>query len=166
MKTTLKTITVLTALSSLLFIGCKKVEKGETGAPGKDGNANVKSVTLSATSWGWNSSQYWRYATWNNVTILDADVINGGAVMLYQSVGSNNYVQLPITQNMGAYVEHDWFQYTTNTISVYIENSDLSDPNPPTFSYKLVCIPKAAKIMHPNINLKNYNEVKEAFDLD
>lgn len=160
----IKTLIAIFAMA-LVFTNCKKGDTGPAGQDGTNGNANVTSVTLTTSSWAWNSSQKWRYATWNNVSILNTSVINDGVVMLYQLVGTNSYVQLPITQNQGAYAEHDWFEYSPNTISVYIENSDLSDPNPSPFTYKLVCIPKSAKMANPNVNWKNYTEVKNALNL-
>jgi len=153
-----------------VFVGCQKAQKGEAGTPGidgKNGNANVTSITLNATSWSWDATNYWRSATWSGISQLTANVVNNGAVMLYQNDGSGNFIALPLTGNITATVqEHDFFKYGVNTIQVVIENSDLSDPNPPTsLSYKLVCIPQAIIKSNPNIDIRNYNEVKQVLNL-
>ena len=73
---------------------------------------------------------------------------------------------IPVTANISATVqEHDYFLYSTNTISVFIENSDNSDPNPGAATYKLVCIPPAIIKSNPKLDLKNYNEVKQVLNL-
>ena len=92
--------------------------------------------------------------------------MSGGAVMVYQTDGASYYVPLPITQNIGGGVqEHDWFvYYPSGSLSIFIEYSDNSDPNPPTtFKYKLVCIPPAMK--KPNVNMNSYADVKAAYNL-
>jgi hypothetical protein len=179
MKKTIKTTSVafaaLALTLGLTFTSCKKGDTGpagdkgatgNTGATGATGNANVTSITLNANSWTWDGVEYWRSATWTGVSQLTSAVVNSGAVMLYQNDGNGYFAALPITANISATVqEHDFFIYSTNTISVFIENSDLSDPNPPPFSYKLVCIPPAIIKSNPKLDLKNYNEVKQVLNL-
>ncbi|MCD6019864.1 MAG: hypothetical protein K0S53_2985 [Bacteroidetes bacterium] len=151
---------------AVAFTGCQKPEKGEAGTPGKDGNANVKSITLNVTGWSWDATNYWRYSSWTNVSILSQDVIDGGAVMLYQKLSTGEYIALPITANLSSTVqEHDFFFYGTNTLKIIIEKSDLTDLNPPGYTYKLVCIPKAERVINPDVNMLDYREVKQAYSL-
>lgn len=163
MKTTNKLIMGLLLVSITLLNSCKK---GDDGIDGKDGNANVTSVTLTATSWAWDGVNYWRHADFSGVSILTSDVCSTGAVMVYFTDGSGNYIPLPISLNLTSTVQQHWFfAYLTNKISIFYENSNLSDPNPPPTSFKLVCIPQKSMMANPNLDLKNYNEVKKVFNL-
>lgn len=167
----MKAITKITAallLAAAMFSGCtKKGDTGAAGKDGKDGNANVTSETLTIGSggWSWHANPNFRYASWTPY-ILTSNVITSGAIMVYQTDGTN-YVALPITQNVGSsgIQEHDYFTYDVNGyFNVFIENSDGSDPNPSSsFTYKLVCIPQ--HMIKPNVNMKNYSEVKAAYQL-
>lgn len=171
MKTTLKSIAAIAMLTSLLFIGCKKAEKGEAGTPGKDGkdgNANVTSAILNVSNWTWDNNNKWNYATWSNVSILNSDVVNGGAVMLYEG-SSGNWLAMPYTLGLGSSSNITFnvnFEYAINSVKVYKGFSDGTNYTEPASQFKLVCIPKSAKVMHPNVNLYDYNEVKEAFDIE
>lgn len=154
----------------VLISSCKKPEKGDTGAAGKNGNANVSSTILTVYSWTWDATNYWRYANFSSVPLITYDIANSGMVMLYQKTSSGSYIAVPVTQTTatGSTVEHDWFVYGTGQLSVYIENADLTDPIsqiPQPTNYKLVCIPAQSLIVHPNINFQNYNQVKSAFNL-
>lgn len=155
---------------TLLSIGLASCKKGDTGEPGKDGtngNANVTSATLTAPSWIWSAPDYWRYNTWSGISILTSDVVNTGAVMLYQTNGGT-HLQLPITVGIGSTVEIDRYQYSVGAVSVFIENANLSDPIsqiPVPTTYKLVCIPQRVMLENPNVDYKNYEKVKLAFHL-
>lgn len=167
MKTKNKFVLGLMILSIALLSSCAK--DGDVGPAGKDGNANVTSVTLTASSWNWSTADYWRYNNWTGVSILTSEVCNTGAVMLYQTSGGVN-IQLPITQttSTGSTVEHDWYTYAVGGVSIYVENADFSDPIsqlPIPTTYKLVCIPSKAMLAHPEVDLKNYEQVKAVFNL-
>lgn len=165
MKKTKKLILGLMLISVSLFNSCKK---GDTGAPGKDGtngNANVSSVILNATTWTWSATYLESYDTWTGVSILSSDVASSGAVMLYEGSGTT-WMAVPYSYNLGGGVTfHVYFDYGTGWVTVHQANSDDSNPNPSAASYKLVCIPKRAMQLHPEVNIKNYAEVKEAFNL-
>lgn len=165
MKRTTHFLMLLCALA-LAFTNCKKVEgpKGDTGPAGPagpTGNANVQTYDFTASSWKWDDSEKWRIAEFT-VPALTATVLSKGcAVMLYQKSGTQ-YIALPITQNISSTVqENDWFVYDVNYLAIVIEKTDLSDPNPPSFNYRLVVIPSAAR----GINLQDYAAVKTAFNL-
>ena len=165
MKTRNKLIMGLMLISASLFNSCKK---GDTGAPGKDGvdgNANVSSVLLNATTWTWDASALWRYDSWSSISILTSDVATSGAVMLYEGSGTT-WMAVPYSFNVGSGITiHTFFNYTTGSVAVYQALSNDGDPNPAATTYKLVCIPKKMMVLHPEVNLKNYEQVKAAFDL-
>lgn len=166
MKT--KTIIAICAMA-LVFTNCKKTEKGEPGTSGKDGNANVQSITLtaSASSWAWDNSNKWSTASWSGLSILNSNVVDNGAVMIYQNIGSSTYLALPQAVNLNSTIQnHVFFTYSLNTLIIFNENSDLSTPTPYSATYKLVCIPPAIIKSNPNINLNNYNEVKQKLNLN
>ncbi len=81
---------IAVCVMALALSSCKKEPiKGDKGDTGATGNANVKSITLTSSvgSWAWDGSNYWSSATWTNVSMLSSDVVNNGAVMLYQNIG-------------------------------------------------------------------------------
>lgn len=167
---TIKTALTLIVLTILFTTtSCtKEGEKGEQGEAGQNGNANVQSTTLTATSWSWDASNFWRTVAWNNVSILNGDVINSGSVMLYQNVGGNSYVALPITQGTATTVENDFFVFSLNRIDVFIENTNLSDPInqiPIPTSYRLVTVPSSARLSNLDLDWKDYEKVKKRFNL-
>lgn len=166
MKTKNLFLALVAFSTTIAFIGCKK--EGAAGKDGKDGNANVTSLTLTTSSWTWDATNKWRYSVWTGVTALSSEVCSGGAVMVYQNT-TGGYVALPLTINIsGTISEHDFFEYNTGNMYIFIENSDLSDPIaqiPIPTEYKLVCIPPAGMIQHPNVDLRNYNEVCRTFNL-
>jgi hypothetical protein len=173
MKTKITTfgLFLLMSATAIVFNGCKGKDgaPGAEGPKGADGNANVTSIVLTATNFYWNGTYQYRYASWSSISILTSAVASTGAVMLYQSDGAGAYIALPISQSIGGDVsEHDYFTYSEGKVSVVIENSDKSDPianiSLPT-TYKLVCIPSKAMIAHPNVDIKNYTQVKDVFNL-
>ena len=137
---------------------------GTNGTNGTNGNANVTSTTFSAT-FTWDGTNYWRSATVGSISILTSEIVTNGAVLLYLNDGGN-YTAIPVTMSLGGSVVEDvWFTYSTNQISIVFEDSDESDPGTGTINFKLVCIDATAMATHKNVNLKNYEEVKKAFQL-
>ncbi len=152
------------SIALLTFSSCKK--EGPAGKDGEDGNANVQSVQLINASWMWSNSLYWSTSTWNNISILTSAVNNSGAVMLYEADGAGGWIAVPYSYNLGNNVtEHHFYTYAAGTVTVYIEESDDSNPNASGGTFKLVCIPSSARMANPDVDLNNYNEVKKAFHL-
>jgi len=155
-------------LLSIGITGCSKPEKGEkgeTGPAGTNGNANVTSATLNASTWTWDSSNQWSYATWSSVSILTSDAVNSGAVMVYEG-SSGDWLACPYTIGANPIIISTNFEYQVNTMTVYKSSSDGQNLNPSTsIQYKLVCIPTRMMQQHPNIDLKNYKQVEAAFNL-
>lgn len=152
--------------ASLIISSCAK--DGETGPAGKDGNANVQSILLNATSssWGFDNTYKWSSATWTGVSILTSSTINSGAMMLYEG-GSGNWLAVPYTFSIGTtgISFNSFYEVIPNSITVYNQLSDGSNPSPGAVQYRLVCIPPAGLAAHPEVDLKNYEQVAKAFDL-
>jgi len=158
----------------LLIIGslatlnsCKKDDDSGYQPKGNYGNTNLTTVQLTNAQWAWDASNLWSYSTWNNISSLTSDIVNNGSVMVYEDEGSGSWAALPFSFNLGGGVSaHEFYTFSSGTVIVYIAASDDSNLNPSNGgTYKLVCFSKAAKIAHPNVDYKNYSEVKKAFNL-
>ncbi len=165
---TKKLLLVATMLLTITITSCKKGDTGEPGKDGTNGNANVTSMILNASSWVFDGTYKWSTATWSGATILTSDVVNNGAVMLYEG-GAGDWVSCPYTIGISDPSNptlSTFFEYQVNTMVVFKQWSDGVNPSPSTSTqYKLVCIPRSGMILHPDLDLKNYAAVKAAFDL-
>lgn len=154
-------------LMAVTFTNCKKGDTGPAGKDGTNGNANVQSVTLNANSWTWDNTNQYSYVTFSNISILTSEVVNDGAVMLYEG-NSGAYTALPYTIGIGMPSNQTLisrYTYAINSIIITVELSDGLNPTPSPKQYKLVCIPKSAKMTNPNVNWENYSEVKQVLNL-
>lgn len=167
MKNTITTKLILLALIlTTVFNSC---EKGETGIPGKDGNANVTSSNYSVNSWTYSSPYYYVNL---NVPALTVENINTAGVMVYFSFTGDRWIALPYTQYTTSSNYFMSFITTTGNVQVtWVYNNTLSSGDDPNTFYstkvlcKVVVIPPYAQSLKPNIDYKNYNEVKAAFNL-
>lgn len=172
MKNLKKILSLVLIASTIVIYSCsKEAEKGEDGPAGVDGNANVKSILLTATFWNWDSGSSSRYQTWTGVTDISEDIAATGVVLLYQlNPSGTGYYQLPITAPISSgVVESDYFEYGIELVQIIIQNSNLSDPisqiPTPTY-YKLVTMSSTAKLANPYLDYSNYEEVKKVFNLE
>ncbi len=163
-----------TIFACLLLVGglmtlnsCKKDDDSGYQPKGNYGNTDMNTTLLTNAQWGWDATQLWSYSTWNNISYLTADVVNSGSVLLYEDEGGGSYAAVPYSLNLGGGVTLNvFYTFAAGTVTVYAAASDDSNLNPTNGgTYKLVCLSKAAKIAHPNVDYKNYNEVKKAFNL-
>jgi hypothetical protein len=160
----LQLVISITIVSAMTFSGCAK--DGATGPAGKNGNANVTSTNLVNPVWTWDGTSYYSYCTWSPSNLTSV-VNSSGSVMVYGSDGSGGWYALPITLNTSTYQQHQYFDSNTNSVTIYIENSNLSNPNPSsTMQFKVVCIPPAAIKANPSVNIRDYNQVRNAFHLN
>lgn len=185
----MKSIQTCLLLSLSLFIitlsACSK--KGDTGPQGPQGATGttgatgatgysvpiiVEDFSVGPNNWQHNGTSgaagahdYYFYTS-NNLT---TDVMNGGAVMLYQQVtvnGTNGYSALPNTyySSSGQQVSVR-FAYTTQKLDVQYFLDDFSFA---TFSspvtFRMVVIPNVGKTSWP-VDLTDYNAVKTYFHL-
>jgi hypothetical protein len=155
---------ILSVLLILVFNGCNK---GKDGAPGKDGSSNVTARTFSVTSWSSNSSRYFAQLT---VPELTSSNINSASVQVYYGTVANNWLAMPST--VVASTNYFWsFLTTVNLIEVRWDYNGIGigdDPNTyygTTMNIKVVVVPPAQLKANPNVDWKDYQEVKERFDL-
>ena len=157
----IKTLIAICAMA-VVFTNCKK---GDTGPAGKDGtngtngNANVISTNnVTISSWSLNSGVYTAGISAAGIT---QDIVDRGVVMVFIKYGSQ-WVSLPDITGKNSTV----FAYNVGNIDLINSNSDGTTPtNPGTQTFRVVIISASNKIMNPNVNLKNYSEVKQALQL-
>jgi len=149
-----------TMIAAITFNGCKKGDTGPagttgaTGPTGATGNANVQNFSFTTTAASWTAgSGNWFY----NYSLPASTNVNGAVLMYLQS--GTVFTQLPFTQNGVEY----YFAYDTNNphVGVYVTSAS----NPGILGFKVTVIPPASRIGHPNVNYKNYEDVKKTFNL-
>ena len=165
MKRFIKVSSIIVVTVIGILLSCKK---GKDGEPGKDGGANVTSTVFSVSSWSSNSS---RYYTLLSVPELTADNINTASVQVYFNVGDNAWKAMPFTQlaSTNYFMGHI---SAINSVQITWDYNGLGigdDPNEfygiSASKFKVVVIPPAILKQYPNVDLNNYNEVKETFHL-
>ena len=169
-KTTIKIMSA-TMLLLTTFASCQKGDTGAAGANGTngtngvDGNANVKSATITVTNsnWTYNSSAWEYYCVLNNPTITQSIVDNG---MVYGFIQSSTGIwrALPATINYSTTQSYTYtYTYYLGGVTLFIDMSDNS-----TFTtiadvtFKFVQIDGAIRKAHPNTDWNNYEQVKAA----
>jgi hypothetical protein len=165
MKKTLQlSVISLFAIATMMTSSCKK-----EGPAGPAGNANVSSTTFSVNTWSWNSPYY--YANFS-VPDLTSSNINSAAVLVYFSTTSGTWFAVPYTQYTSTYDYHMGFSNSIGNVQVtwIYDNSLSSGSDPNTYygtsvRYKIVVIPPAERKANPNLNVRDYNAVKKAFNL-
>jgi len=162
----------LILLGSLtIWNSCKKDDNTEYQPKGAYGNANVTSQTYTVSSWSATSSMFYVHFNTANLT---ADVQNNGAVMAYLSINDGtNWNALPC--NFYSSSNHYTMSFLTAIQLVEVRWTNAngiaytgSDPNSMfgvTCKIKIVIIAQAAWLAHPDVDLKNFEEVKSTFNL-
>jgi len=167
MKKSIKlSLLMLVCASVTVFDACKKPEKGDTGPAGADGNANVHSQISTVTSWSFSAPVYYADIT---VPALTEAIANNGAVLVYMasSGGGSPYMQLPVTVYPSASYSETFSVITaTGVVEINIKDSDLTSPSlPSAHTFKIVTIESRMLQAHPEVNLKDYEQVKRVFNL-
>ena len=153
---------------------CKKGDKGDTGPTGINGNANVHSQTFLVLSsqWTHNGTSGQQGDSYSNSQLcywITDDIASKGAVLAYTSNDNLSWDQMPFTIPLysgHAYSESYLFEYKLNQITFYIADSDFLTLQPSSAMYfKVVCIASSVRMANPNVNWKNYTEVKAALHL-
>jgi len=162
-------------VSVLILNGCAK--DGETGPAGKDGqngNANVSCSTVTTLN-NWNSAYddgiYFTYEHDVYWTGLTQAIKDKGVVMVYYMDGPNNdWVAIPYTQEDTGYFEQVAYYFGAGKLTMEITGYDNSG-SPGASAYngvfiiRIVAIAASSRVAHPEVDLKNYNEVKKIFNI-
>lgn len=143
------------------FYGCKKEDP-------QIGNANVKSTTMTISSWTWNGSSGIQYDyasfTWTAITY---DIVNSGGVFIYLRTGTDTWAPLPRTVFLNnTYTQSQRYIYSVNSFRVIVQDSDLTQPvNPGTWTIKVLAVASSLRRANPNLDWNNYEAVKARFHL-
>ena len=142
--------------------GCKKGDTGPAGPTGATGNANVQTFNFSVTNASWNADT--AGLQWSADYSLPTSANVSGAVLLYVQDGTS-WAALPHV-DYGVTLEYK-FDPTAKSIEVQAADSKatimIGNPGPMTF--KVVTIPPPMRKANPNVNLKNYEDVRVAFSI-
>jgi hypothetical protein len=153
-----KTVLLLLAASVFIFTGCVKTgapgPQGVQGPQGPQGNANViGSNPFTVSSWSKTGNTY--YADFSSADITP-DIVDFGVVSIFKSYGTAEWSPLPDISGRTSTV----FNFYDNGFSIYVQNSDGSDPgHPGSVTFRMVVISSALKQANPETNWKNYKEV-------
>jgi hypothetical protein len=160
-QNTMKT-TKLTLLALALVVGvmtsCKK-KKEAPAAPAE----NVKSFTFTTTNSAWdlNNDQYTAIYT---LTDIDMDVLSKGSVTVYRGDGTGSvWTAIPVIVQNIQYSQN----ISLNTVKIITSSANSEHPviaNPGVQQFRVVVF-KGSRKADPNIDWKNYDEVKETFHI-
>jgi hypothetical protein len=161
--------------SSLLFTGCKKEGCTDEAALNYDSAAkkengtciynNVSSqlVTVGQNEWSGDGDGY---EANKFVPIITSDIASSGAVIIYLVEPSGAYLPLPMTYSNGIWVTHLLYTHGVGSVRFISYDDDGLSPTPGTLTFKVICISNNGLIQNPNVDLNNYEAVKEAFELE
>lgn len=149
------------ALFSFYIIGCKGVAgpTGPQGIQGNQGNANVHSKTYTVTSWdGVGTSFAFKDIANSDIT---QEIIDNGAILVYEG-NTGLWNAMPYANQ-----NDEWrFLIGLNNFRVILLHANgTTVSNPGTRNFKVVIISGDALISNPNINWKDYEEVKAKLNL-
>lgn len=133
-----KSITKIVMILSMiaLFSNCKKAEmgpKGEAGAAGANGNANVKSKTYNNLTWTYVNPQM---VTSINIPEITQDIVDNGSVIVAMETSSGKFAPLPISIYYTGYQALVDYEYFNGGIKIYITNTQLLEPANPSNTLK------------------------------
>lgn len=146
--------------------------QGPQGPAGQDGNANVKSTTVTVRPNDW----YWDETSWRvdlEYKAIDADIDDYGAVLVYMDNG-NTWRQLPMTFYYSVVDDGvEYFYSSSLEISTYLEglsifwteNDFFDGYQPEEHRFKIVVIAASYYDSRSDVDYSNYEAVKKAFQL-
>lgn len=167
MKKSITKFGIALFLAAIIFNGCKGKDgapgaTGPAGSNGTDGNAIIHlTLTIHSTDWVWNSiyNQWFfnYYTTVNSQSAVNCYVLSGNGEEAMPYYNQSDGTTLSFADNLYSNPGFIKFEYYNLTAS-------LSRPLSDKLIY-IVCIPPHMMIQHPEVNLKNYQEVKKVFNL-
>ena len=159
----MKTKFLLSAMMiTIAFASCKKGDIGPAGPTGATGNASVQTFTFTIDSTQWDGDTV--NLQWGATYTLPASTnVNGGVFLYVQD--DNNWAALPHV-DYGITTE---FAFDPTTKIVEVQEAAATGafmiPNPSSMTFKAVTIPPAIARQNPNIDMGNYIQVRNTFNL-
>jgi hypothetical protein len=147
-------------------------QDGQDGQDGKDGVANLFIYNFSVPDSAWVDSgtafttgAYSTYLYENSE--ITASMISNGTVMVYQDLANDFTTPLPRTVYLSGIQAQLSFVAGTGQIRLFLFANDnghhTPEENPANF--RVAFIPKTAKMLYPDLDFKNYDSVKEVFNI-
>ena len=132
---------------------------GTNGTNGIDGNANVigtNAVTIS--SWTANGNSWIGSISAPGIT---QSIVDKGIVSVFIKYGAE-WWGLPDINGINS----TQYGFSVGLVSLFNSNSDGSAaPNPGAQTFRVVIISASNRLANPNVNWKNYDEVKKVLNL-
>ena len=170
----MKKLTVICmALLTMAFMASCRGPQGPEGPAGHDGNANVKSSTVTVRSSDW----YWDNTSWRvdlEYKAIDANIDDYGAVLVYMD-NNNTWRQLPMTFYYSAVVDGEEYYYSSSLevssyeegVSIFWTENDFYDGyRPDDHVFKIVVIAASEFNRRSDVDYSNYESVKKAFQIE
>ncbi len=140
---------------AMLIMACSKGEQGPAG------NANVYGSGYYNVNWLFDNNQN-IYHTKIDVPQITQDIVDNGLVQVFVLYG-NEWWALPDLNGVNSTIYGIGLGY----VSLINSNSDLTVPSYPSNStFRVVVISSYYKKAMPQVNWKNYKEVKIALNLN
>jgi len=148
--------------SIAVFLTACKGEKGDTGPPGAQSNANVQSFTVTVESSSWiQEPPVWKSNI--DVSAITQSIIDHGTVSVFISYDGSRWWALP-SSSVGA--EFNYYFFIHNVEIIYsLSNGNTPNLPPPTSQFKIVTITGSIARDNPDIDWNNYSEIKANFNL-
>jgi hypothetical protein len=148
-------------LSLLVVVSCKKDDDSAYQLKGNYPTIYSKQYTV---TWTLSAPGYFCSITDANIT---QDVVDNGYVEVYLSNENRGWIALPITMPItSTYATTYTPVHYLGGITVWAYDTDTQQTDDPgATTFKIVIISAVARQANPTLNVKNYEEVKRAFNL-
>lgn len=159
---------LIVALSALFVLACKKEDgpEGPQGPQGETGNANVQSqmITVQSSQWVYEDPTY-SFIT--SCGIITGEIAESGVVMCYEK-RDDIYTPMPISviYNGETVTTHVGFEHKVDEIYFFIQAAEGVTPAPGERTFKVVAIESSGLAANPGVDLYDYEEVKQTFDIE
>lgn len=149
----MKRIIFLSAILTSLFSSCSK---------DKYGNTDITSDTY-VVGWTFDDPSY---KTQISEPLINQDIIDNGAVMVYMSNGNGGWIALPYTLPIdNTYASTYSFVLYDGGVTVWKTDTDMLTLDPGITTFKIVILSQHGLIQHPDIDLTDYESVEKELNL-
>lgn len=149
----MKRILFLSVVLVALFNSCSK---------DKYGNTDISSDTY-VLGWTFVDPSYKAVIS---EPLINQDIIDNGAVMVYKSNGNGGWVALPCTLPIDAtYASTYSFVIYDGGVTVWKTDTDLLTLDPGVTTFKVVILSQHGLIQHPNLDMTDYDAVEKELQL-
>lgn len=160
---------MLGVFTALTFNSCKKDKYQPIG---DYGDTNITTTnTVTPTNWTTTYDDGTNFALESTLSVpgITQDVFDKGAVLVY-ILSSGRYYALSYSDAGNTYSATFNYSFAVGSIIIECTGYDNTGSYKPAdlngqYTFKTVILSSAAKKMHPNVDLTNFDEVKKEFNL-